>query len=338
MTFIKSSAKQSLLNRCALWKSLPSVSLSSLKSLLSLLSLLSLTTHTAAQSPVPAQSNADPATIVQGTLLADTTALQPNTTLTLGVLFKIQPGWHIYWRYPGASGLGTTVQWGLPNGVTAGETLYPVPISFESPGPVISYGYDGEVLLLTEARTGDLLPDSGEVEITAKNRWLMCSDRCMPGKKDLTLKLPIGKGSPANQELFAKYKKLLPRRVAALPSNIKASAKGDAKKMALEISIIPPTGQKIVGADKLPGLRKPYFFPFDQKGIVFEAPTASAPTGDADSIKVHEGPAVISYTAEAGSADSSQLNSLNGVLVYQTTNPQGKTSPPEILEIDAKTK
>src|SRR4051794_29301951 len=75
-----------------------------------------------AQLNIPGDNDSN-ASIVQATMLADTTAVQPDTTFTLGVLFKVKPGWHIYWRNPGSSGLATKVTWAIPEGGSNSDTL-----------------------------------------------------------------------------------------------------------------------------------------------------------------------------------------------------------------------
>ncbi len=37
-------------------------------------------------------------------LAAETTTVQPGTTLTLAFVMRPQPGWHGYWRNPGDAG------------------------------------------------------------------------------------------------------------------------------------------------------------------------------------------------------------------------------------------
>src|SRR5947208_2023674 len=40
---------------------------------------------------------APPKDLVKTELLSDVSAVQPGTPFSLGVRFKIEPGWHIYW-------------------------------------------------------------------------------------------------------------------------------------------------------------------------------------------------------------------------------------------------
>lgn len=295
----------------------------------------------AAKSSTGASSSAaaklDKDSIVQPTLLADTTAVEPGTTFTLGVLYKIQPDWHIYYKSPGASGFATSVQWGLPPGASVSETLYPAPIRFQSPGPVVSFGYENEVMLMVEAQAADL-PVNGQVQITAKTRWLMCSDRCIPNNKQLTLSLPVGKGKPANQEVFDKYRKMLPKAQQSLPAAVKAAANASGSSTAFTLTITPPAGKKLVAAGH-EGLFPANFFPVDQKGYVIDPPAiegaAASNSEAAGGLKVYDGPVKISWKVEPDMNSAEPYKNLNGTLVYQTVTG---TTPdaPVLLELNQK--
>jgi thiol:disulfide interchange protein DsbD len=43
----------------------------------------------------------------------------------LALRFRMEEGWHIYWRNPGDSGLPPDIKLTLPAGVTAGEPRWP---------------------------------------------------------------------------------------------------------------------------------------------------------------------------------------------------------------------
>ena len=60
-------------------------------------------------------------------LLLSVTAARPGDTVWAGVQLKMEPGWHTYWKNPGAAGQATEIKWQLPAGVTAGEIQWPLP-------------------------------------------------------------------------------------------------------------------------------------------------------------------------------------------------------------------
>ena len=101
----------------------------------------------------------------------------------VGVLFRIAPEWHIYWKYPGDAGLATEVKFELPKGFVAGELRWPLPQSFLQPGDVTGYGYSDEVMLTAEVTPPKDLPVGEEFAIRAKASWLSCRDICRPGRR-----------------------------------------------------------------------------------------------------------------------------------------------------------
>src|SRR5687767_14969805 len=57
---------------------------------------------------------------VETELRVDVSQVKPGDTFRVGVHFRMDPGWHVYWKNPGDSGLATEVSWDMP-GVTVGE-------------------------------------------------------------------------------------------------------------------------------------------------------------------------------------------------------------------------
>src|SRR3954471_11897088 len=86
--------------------------------------------------------------LVAATLLCDRASIQAGKPFDVGVLLKIKPGWHGYWKNPGDSGIATSIDFKLPDGFTVGELQFPVPERIEAPGGIVNYGYTNEVMLL----------------------------------------------------------------------------------------------------------------------------------------------------------------------------------------------
>ena len=86
---------------------------------------------------------------VEAELVAAKTALVPGEPITVALRLTIEKGWHTYWRNPGDSGLPTTLAWKLPAGIAAGPIEWPAPRALPV-GPLVNYGYEGEVLHLVE--------------------------------------------------------------------------------------------------------------------------------------------------------------------------------------------
>ena len=148
--------------------------------------------------------------LVESRLLADVSSITPGQPFTAGLLLKMVPGWHTYWQFPGDAGIPTEIKWQLPPGWKAGPIQWPVPLKLNEPGDIQIYGYHDEVLLLVPL-TPPAKIDSASVTLAAEASWLVCEKICIPGGAKLQLNLPVGGAStPANSELFAKYRARLP--------------------------------------------------------------------------------------------------------------------------------
>src|SRR5213594_3029611 len=149
--------------------------------------------------------------LVKAELLADTSAIVPGKAFTVGLLLRMAPGWHTYWKFSGDAGLPTELKWKLPQGFKIGEIRWPIPLKTIDPGDIETYGYENEVLLMQEITPPSKI-DESSVKLSADANWLVCEKICIPGRETLQLELPISTTSqPANTELFARYRRLLPQ-------------------------------------------------------------------------------------------------------------------------------
>jgi thiol:disulfide interchange protein DsbD len=127
---------------------------------------------------------------IESELVAATDAAVPGQPLQLALRLAHDPHWHTYWQVPGDSGLPTQIKWQLPAGWQAGPIEWPVPQRFPV-GPLMNFGYEGEVLLPVKLTPPPGLAPGGTVEFAARADWLICKDVCIPGGADLKLKLPV---------------------------------------------------------------------------------------------------------------------------------------------------
>ena len=98
--------------------------------------------------------------LVRPQLLADTNAIVPGKPFTVGLLLRMAPGWHTYWKFSGDAGLPTELKWKLPPGWKIGEIQWPIPLKTVDPGDIETYGYENEVLLMQEITPPSKLDDS----------------------------------------------------------------------------------------------------------------------------------------------------------------------------------
>jgi DsbC/DsbD-like thiol-disulfide interchange protein len=156
---------------------------------------------------------AEPPQAVHAQLVADVAGVAAGKSFRLGVLFHIEPGWHIYWKDPGDAGMATSIAFGVPRGFRAGELLWPVPKSWVLPGDIHNNGYEDAVLLAAPVEAPAGLASGAKAPVDAEVRWLACKEVCVPGRARLTLELPVVETpAPANQELFAAWEKSLPAK------------------------------------------------------------------------------------------------------------------------------
>src|SRR5881394_2425347 len=88
--------------------------------------------------------------LVRPELLADTNAIVPRKPFMVGLLLRMAPGWHTYWKFSGDAGLPTEMKWKLPPGWKVGDIQWPIPLKTSDPGDIETYGYENEVLLMQE--------------------------------------------------------------------------------------------------------------------------------------------------------------------------------------------
>jgi DsbC/DsbD-like thiol-disulfide interchange protein len=194
---------------------------------------------------------------VHAELTSDADSVRPGNPFVLGLRLEMERGWHTYWKNPGDSGMPTQIDWDVPEGVVAGETRWPYPEKLEMSG-LVSYGYEGEVVLLTEFQTRPTLKPGSKIEITAHVEWLVCKEECIPGRDDLSIELPVRVQRPKRDgrwaSLFDRTRKNLPRSL----DDWKIDATW-AEEM-IDIHIQPPAsfGRKI---------KDILFFP-EQEGII----------------------------------------------------------------------
>ena len=144
-----------------------------------------------AQTALPSLGGTLPAAHhTQAKLILSADTAKPGDTIWAGVDMKMEPGWHTYWKNPGAAGLATKIEWQLPHGTSVGEIQWPLPEKLP-PAEVTTYGYNNEVMLLVPLTLASNLP-AGPLDLKANVSWLECKDVCVPASQTVEAKLNIG--------------------------------------------------------------------------------------------------------------------------------------------------
>jgi thiol:disulfide interchange protein DsbD len=250
---------------------------------------------------VDAGRAAPPARHVRASLVAERDAVQPGQPLMVGLRLQMDPTWHTYWRNPGDAGLPTKVRWELPEGFSAGELQWPHPIRFNT-GPLVSYGYEHEVLLPVEIQVPPGL-SSPDLHLTARASWLECQEICLPGKAELSLSLPVRASAVPGPAagLFEGARRRLPRQDPAWTFSA-ATAAG-----SIVLSMSPPRGTD---------LEEAYFYPVTRRVVDYSKPQALRPAADGHRLELPRDP------------NGNAVDRLEGVLVGRSA--QG----PVALEVE----
>jgi len=199
--------------------------------------------------------------LVRTELLADTNAIVPGKPFTVGLLLRMAPGWHTYWKFSGDAGLPTELKWKLPPGWKSGEVQWPIPLKTIDPGDIQTYGYVDEVLLRQEITPPPKIENS-TIKLVADASWLVCEKICIPGSATLELELPVSASSqPTNTELFGRYRRLLPHN---WPGPNVATAEWGRVGSDLRLKVTGATLANYPAVD---------FFPLPDEGTVVGHPT-----------------------------------------------------------------
>ena len=241
-------------------------------------------------------------------LIADQQTLTPGSYFRLGVHFKPEPGWHIYWKNPGDSGLAPRFAWESSGGVAVNHPLWPYPQKI-AVGPLVNYGYD-EVLIPFPATFSAPPPRAKSTTVTLSLQYLVCKDECLPGEAQLALTIPISKNASAPSE----YERLFALAERNLPTTLeRVSIAVEEQQDQIIVALIPLEPRFFPGAIT--------FFPQDPGVISNSAP---------QEVSLDSGALRIALKRAPNRRDS--VRRLRGVLY----SPQGwsESGEPKAIEID----
>ncbi|MBX9720893.1 MAG: hypothetical protein K2X81_05835, partial [Candidatus Obscuribacterales bacterium] len=179
-------------------------------SMLLALSCVSYTNGKLSISPIQAVLAADDAipVYVHASMLSDCKAVVPGKKFRLGILLKMEPGWHTYYREAGEAGQGSKVEWQLPPGFKAAELMWERPHKMVDSG-ITTYGYNDHTMMSSVIEVPAGLKPGSPLKFAAKVKWLSCKDACVPGKTDVSLTLPVAAaGSAAAPDHIDEFQKV----------------------------------------------------------------------------------------------------------------------------------
>ncbi len=231
------------------------------------IAIVSLAGFALGAGPVPAagQATANAAHVHIELLVPESTLTRDGKPNAAGLYFKLEPGWHVYWKNAGDSGEPPHIKWTLPSGVSTSELEFPAPKRLPL-GPLMDFGYEDEVVFpfsITASKGATL----GPADLHAKVDWLVCREVCIPEKTELDLSRTVanqGSGVTAQDQL-----QLIQRFEALLPKPAPASFKPVFQAAGAGFRLAVTTGQKETSAA---------FFPADQDVVDNPAPQTVTPT------------------------------------------------------------
>jgi len=168
-----------------------------------------------------------------------------------GVQFRLDEGWHLYWKNPGDSGIATEVVW---RDADASALSWPTPEAFEeADGALVTFGYANEVLLASWLR-----PALGAHQLGADVSLLACRASCIPA--ELSLSGPLDASAAERSEieaLFAAHDAARPIPAAAFGASVRALPGASAQEATLVIT--PCAGEAPCSAFAPPAAGPAYF-------------------------------------------------------------------------------
>lgn len=220
----------------------------------------------AAGAPSFAASSSADALHLHVQLVFPASTLVKGQPAAAGLYFKLEPGWHVYWKNAGDSGEPPRMKWTLPAGVTAGPLQFPAPKRLPL-GPLMDFGYEDEVLFPFQVKV-DSNAVAGPAVLHAKVDWLVCREVCIPGKAELEATRPVSDGA-GNQAPVEPDASLYARLSNRIPPSPPPAFKAGFQPTSTGFRLTVVTGQKETQAA---------FFPADQSILDNPAPQKITPT------------------------------------------------------------
>lgn len=204
---------------------------------------------------------------VETRLITDVTQVAPGDSFRVGVAYRMDSDWHIYWQNPGDAGLPTDVTWSSPD-ASFGELRWSAPEFFTEEGGISAFGYSGEIVLFAEATASPEATD--EITVSAKTDYLACSNACLPGQSRMRRSIPVGpetiKGSKKAQTELRRFSARVPQDAEQLGLATEATfsdgstANADDVQLALEVIACRDPGESCPNLEpEIEGETHPFF-------------------------------------------------------------------------------
>jgi thiol:disulfide interchange protein DsbD len=221
----------------------------------------------AAALPAPKVPSSADAQHVHVQLVVPEDQIYPGGNNAAGLYFKLEPGWHVYWKNAGDSGEPPHIRWTLPDGVTASAMQFPAPKRLPL-GPLMDFGYEDEVLFPLQLEVAPTVKQ-GKAVLDAHVDWLICREVCIPGKAELAITVEMLPAQPPSIVGGAQEAELIHRLAHTLPQPLPAN----------DTAVFQPTKDGFrLGVTTGQRERTAIFFPTDENLLDNPAPQKLTPT------------------------------------------------------------
>ena len=127
--------------------------------------------------------------------------------IKLGIQFRMEPGWKIYWRSPGHAGYPPHLDWNDSRNIASARIEWPAPMRFSVLG-LETLGYEKEIILPIRVKPSE---PGKPIALNARVSYLICAEICVPHREKLALELPAAPAEPSHQaNILARFASQVP--------------------------------------------------------------------------------------------------------------------------------
>jgi len=148
--------------------------------------------------------------VLQMRLTSSTEGTEGLKEIPISLEVITNPGWKIYWRYPGDSGLPTEINFNNSSNVKSFQIFWPAPFRFSTFG-IDTFGYEGQIIFPI-----NVIPEivNEMINLNTQISLLACNEICIPFQEEISLQIPKTASRPnINTRARAQFLSLVPRKI-----------------------------------------------------------------------------------------------------------------------------
>ena len=148
--------------------------------------------------------------VLQMRLTSSTEGTEGLQEIPISLEVITNPGWKIYWRYPGDSGLPTEINFNNSSNVKGFQIFWPAPFRFSTFG-IDTFGYEGQIIFPI-----NVIPEieNEMINLNTQISLLACNEICIPFQEEIALQIPKTTSRPnINTRVRAQFLSLVPRKI-----------------------------------------------------------------------------------------------------------------------------